>query len=188
MFTVSGQVTCVRAAGAADILFQVEADDRDADVCFIRHPRLRSLVLSILIVTPFMGAVAGYAAWWGWFRLHFSILSIVAIISACAAVVIVLVRVVYALATDYGVRVDEQGVQVIRRRVLGSPFSGASFRWDELGKPYLLSKLWREIAIPTRGPLLTLSPGQAKVVLNHPRWPGPRTVSEEVKMLIEWAQ
>lgn len=158
-----------------------------SDESIICHPRLRSLALTTLIVVPFMGAITGYATWWGWFRLHFSILSIVTLILACAALVAVLIRVVYALSTDFGVRIDEHGVQVIRRRVLRAPLLGASFRWEELGEPYLLSKLWREIGIPTRGPLLTLSPNQARVVLSHPRWPGSRRFPEGVNLLLESA-
>jgi len=157
------------------------------DGTVILHPRLRSLGLAMLLVVPFMGAIIGYAAWWGWFGLHFSAVSIVALTSVSAVVIAVLVRIVYALSTDFGVRVDEEGVHVIRRQVFGSPLPGASFRWTELGEPYLLSKLWREIAIPTRGPLLTLSPNQAKVVLYHPRWPGPRKFPEGVILLMESA-
>lgn len=157
------------------------------DEGIIRHPRLRSLALSTLIVVPLMGAIAGYAVWWGWLHLHLSDFLISALIAASSAAVAVMVRVVYSLATDFGVRVDDQGVQVVRRRIFGSPLPGARFGWEELGEPYLLSKVWREIAIPTRGPLLTLSPGQAKVLLAHPLWRGYRALPEDVSQLLRRA-
>ena len=154
----------------------------------IPHPRLRPLALSMLIVLPFMAAIASYAAVWGWFRLHLTILSVVVIIAGNATAAAVLVRVVYALSTDFGVRVDDQGVQVIMRRVFGPPVSDGISRWEDLGEPYLLSRLWREIAVPTRGALLTLSAYQAKLVLNDRRWPGSRKFPIEVHLLIESAK
>lgn len=158
------------------------------DECIIRHPRLRSLALTTLIAAPTMGAVTGYIGLWGWFSLHLPPLTVVAYTSFSAALMVFLMRVIYTLSTDFGVRIDEHGVQVIRRRVLRSPVAGVSFRWEELGEPHLLSKLSKEIVVPTRGPSLFLSASQAKAVFNHPRWPGPRTFPEDVTQLIESAK
>jgi len=154
----------------------------DAEV--IRHSALPTLLLITGIGLGFMGPIVGFAAWWGLIRYGFSNIDVVALISTGAVVTAVLVRLLFSVATNFGIVVGDDRVEVLERRFLGGPRKSRSVAWTEFGEVRLTSKLLGEIRFNTSGTPLFLSPNQARVLLGDPRWPRSVRVPPEVSTFV----
>jgi len=150
----------------------------------IRYPQRRTFLLVVAYTLPFLGALAFYVVWWGSVHYHFSIGVLVAIATAYGVAESLVVWVVFTMACDFAVVIEENGIRVIGRRFFGGTYETLDAAWADLGEPRLVSRLWRLIGVPSKGGLLFLSPNQARSVFENPRWSKSKQIPPDVMSLV----
>ena len=146
----------------------------------LRPSRGRPIAAAATFIVPVMAVAAALVTWWSVVHIREAPSVTLTGDILWAVATVLLVWMTAALSTNYGVRVEADGLTVFDRTLNRQRLVSDHRTWSEIRSIALRGVLRESVEVKGSGRSLWLDHGQAKVILADPRCPLRRTLDPAV--------